>query len=66
MGTSLKSTFDVIAFGAHPDDLEAVMGGTAVKLVRKELFGAFRGPVRGRTGAACGAGRTPQAGRQGS
>jgi LmbE family N-acetylglucosaminyl deacetylase len=24
----------VIAFGAHPDDLEAVMGGTSVKLVR--------------------------------
>jgi LmbE family N-acetylglucosaminyl deacetylase len=34
METSLKSTFDVIAFGAHPDDLEAVMGGTTVKLVR--------------------------------
>ncbi len=30
----MKSTFDVIAFGAHPDDLEAVMGGTTVKLVR--------------------------------
>lgn len=26
--------YDVIAFGAHPDDLEAVMGGTSVKLVR--------------------------------
>ena len=24
-----------MAFGAHPDDLEAVIGGTAVKLVRK-------------------------------
>ena len=34
METPLKSTFDVIAFGAHPDDLEAVMGGTTVKLVR--------------------------------
>jgi LmbE family N-acetylglucosaminyl deacetylase len=34
MGTQLKSTFDAIAFGAHPDDIEAVMGGTAVKLVR--------------------------------
>jgi N-acetylglucosamine malate deacetylase 1 len=31
----LKSTFDVIAFGAQPDDLEAVMGGTAVKLMRR-------------------------------
>lgn len=29
--------YDVIAFGAHPDDLEAVMGGTTVKLVRKGL-----------------------------
>ena len=34
METPLKSTFDVIAFGAHPDDLEAVIGGTTVKLVR--------------------------------
>jgi len=29
--------YDVVAFGAHPDDLEVVMGGTAVKLVRKGL-----------------------------
>ena len=29
--------FDVVAFGAHPDDLEAVMGGTAAKLVRRGL-----------------------------
>jgi LmbE family N-acetylglucosaminyl deacetylase len=33
----LSDTYDVIAFGAHPDDLEAVMGGTAAKLVRKNL-----------------------------
>lgn len=26
--------YDVVAFGAHPDDLEAVMGGTSVNLVR--------------------------------
>jgi LmbE family N-acetylglucosaminyl deacetylase len=26
---------DVLAFGAHPDDLEAVLGGTAAKLVGK-------------------------------
>jgi LmbE family N-acetylglucosaminyl deacetylase len=26
--------YDVVAFGAHPDDLEAVMGGTSIKLVR--------------------------------
>src|SRR5487761_853670 len=29
--------YDVVAFGAHPDDLEVVMGGTAVKLVRKDF-----------------------------
>jgi LmbE family N-acetylglucosaminyl deacetylase len=29
------SQYDVLAFGAHPDDLEAVMGGTAAKLVAK-------------------------------
>jgi N-acetylglucosamine malate deacetylase 1 len=29
--------YDVLAFGAHPDDLEAVMGGTTVKLVQKGL-----------------------------
>jgi LmbE family N-acetylglucosaminyl deacetylase len=27
--------YDILAFGAHPDDLEAVMGGTAAKLVDK-------------------------------
>lgn len=32
---------DVVAFGAHPDDLEAVMGGTTVKLVRKGLSVLF-------------------------
>lgn len=37
----MKSIFDVIAFGAHPDDLEAVMGGTAVKLVRNGLSVLF-------------------------
>ena len=41
MRTSLKPTFDVIAFGAHPDDLEAIMGGTAVKLVRKNFSVLF-------------------------
>jgi LmbE family N-acetylglucosaminyl deacetylase len=28
----------MIAFGAHPDDIEAVMGGTIVKLVEKGVF----------------------------
>jgi N-acetylglucosamine malate deacetylase 1 len=31
----MASRYDVLAFGAHPDDLEAVLGGTAAKLVEK-------------------------------
>lgn len=38
---ALNPGYDVIAFGAHPDDLEAVMGGTTVKLVRKGLSVLF-------------------------
>jgi N-acetylglucosamine malate deacetylase 1 len=38
---TLKVTYDVIAFGAHPDDLEVVMGGTTVKLARKGLSVLF-------------------------
>lgn len=30
-----KRQFDVLAFGAHPDDLEVVLGGTMIKLVQK-------------------------------
>ena len=30
-------SFDVIAFGAHPDDLEVSMGGTAAKLTASGL-----------------------------
>jgi N-acetylglucosamine malate deacetylase 1 len=37
----LKRTYDVIAFGAHPDDLEVVLGGTAVKLVQRNLAVLF-------------------------
>lgn len=33
--------YEVIAFGAHPDDLEVVMGGTAAKLVQKGLSVLF-------------------------
>jgi LmbE family N-acetylglucosaminyl deacetylase len=29
--------FDVIAFAAHPDDLEVAMGGTAMKLAAAGL-----------------------------
>ena len=36
-----STAYDVIAFGAHPDDLEVVMGGTAVTLVRKGLSVLF-------------------------
>lgn len=37
----MTDRFDVVAFAAHPDDLEVVMGGTAVKLVRKGLSVLF-------------------------
>ena len=37
----LNRQFDVLAFGAHPDDLEVVMGGTVVKLVQKGLAVLF-------------------------
>ena len=38
---ALNPGYDVIAFGAHPDDLEAVMGGTTVKLVQQGLSVLF-------------------------
>jgi GlcNAc-PI de-N-acetylase len=41
MPMASNQKYDVIAFGAHPDDLEAVMGGTTVKLVRKGLSVLF-------------------------
>jgi N-acetylglucosamine malate deacetylase 1 len=37
----LKGQFDVLAFGAHPDDLEVVLGGTMIKLVRTGLTVLF-------------------------
>ena len=33
----VTARYDVLAIAAHPDDLEAVMGGTTVKLVRRGL-----------------------------
>lgn len=33
----MADRYDVLAFGAHPDDLEVVMGGTAAKLSRSGL-----------------------------
>ncbi len=39
--TELNRLFDVLAFGAHPDDIEVVMGGMIVKLVRKGLSVLF-------------------------
>jgi N-acetylglucosamine malate deacetylase 1 len=41
MSTTQRHRYDVLAFGAHPDDLEVVMGGTAIKLVRKGLSVLF-------------------------
>jgi N-acetylglucosamine malate deacetylase 1 len=35
MKETLVRPYDALAFGAHPDDLEVVLGGTAVKLARK-------------------------------
>ena len=34
---NLDTTYDAVAVAAHPDDLEAVMAGTAIKLVRAGL-----------------------------
>jgi N-acetylglucosamine malate deacetylase 1 len=31
----MKDRYDIVAFGAHPDDLEVVMGGTAAKLASR-------------------------------
>ena len=31
----MDQAFDIVAFGAHPDDLEVVMGGTAAKLASR-------------------------------
>ena len=31
----MAQAFDIVAFGAHPDDLEVVMGGTAAKLASR-------------------------------
>lgn len=36
-----SQVYDVVAFGAHPDDLEVAIGGTVVKLVRKGLSVLF-------------------------
>ncbi len=36
-----ETRFDVVAFAAHPDDLEAVMGGTATVLVQRGLSVLF-------------------------
>jgi N-acetylglucosamine malate deacetylase 1 len=37
----VDAQYDVLAFGAHPDDLEVVMGGTIIKLVRSGLTVLF-------------------------
>ncbi len=33
----MRERYDVVAVGAHPDDVEAIMGGTVAKLVRRGL-----------------------------
>jgi N-acetylglucosamine malate deacetylase 1 len=38
---SSRDRFDVIGFGAHPDDLESVFGGTAVKFVQRGMSVLF-------------------------
>ena len=40
-GPAATDRFDVVAFGAHPDDLEVVMGGTAAILVRDGMSVLF-------------------------
>lgn len=37
----MNERFDVLAFAAHPDDLEVAMGGTAAKLSDKGLKTLF-------------------------
>jgi LmbE family N-acetylglucosaminyl deacetylase len=39
--SSRSEACDVLAFGAHPDDLEVVMGGTAAKLARSGVSVLF-------------------------
>jgi N-acetylglucosamine malate deacetylase 1 len=41
LGTFGSERFDVVALGAHPDDLEIVMGGTAAILARAGLSVLF-------------------------
>jgi len=33
----INTTYDVVAFGAHPDDLEHAMGGTLIKMCREGM-----------------------------
>ena len=39
--TSRSDHYDVVAFGAHPDDLEVVLGGTAAKLAASGMTVLF-------------------------
>jgi len=41
MPDPLNRRFDVLAFGAHPDDLEVVMGGTIIKVANQGLSVLF-------------------------
>ena len=60
-------TFDVVAFGAHPDDLEVSMGGTVRKLVTAGLRVLFVDVTDGEPARYGGAGeRGTQAARAAS
>jgi LmbE family N-acetylglucosaminyl deacetylase len=41
VSSSRSDRFDVVVFGAHPDDLEVVIGGTVAKLVRSGMSVLF-------------------------
>jgi LmbE family N-acetylglucosaminyl deacetylase len=56
--------FDVVAFGAHPDDLEAVMGGTAAILVRGGMSVLFVDLCDGEPARHAGAGVRQQQAEQ--
>jgi LmbE family N-acetylglucosaminyl deacetylase len=47
-----RDRYDVLAIGAHPDDVEVFMGGTVAKLTGAGTVSAARGPLVRRAGAA--------------
>jgi bacillithiol biosynthesis deacetylase BshB1 len=49
-GTQIRGTYDVVAFGAHPDDVEMGMGGTIAALVAAARRVAIVDLTRGELG----------------